>query len=159
MLRLSSYFQVLQSLYQSFGDYTEHTNYNWYHCHFVFHSFVCFRAMSKYLHLFLAFLQFLPVVNRNSKVSYTASSVFSFTITRAGCLAVISWILCISFSRTDSGLCIHQYIIVRMVKSKPLAQFTVDRLPHSIVFSLVLSLSKFIAFAYYVIDSFVSGTT
>ena len=32
-LHLSSYFQVLQSLYQSFGGCTERTNYNWYHCY------------------------------------------------------------------------------------------------------------------------------
>ena len=29
-----SYFQVLQSLYQSFSDCTERSNYNWYHRHF-----------------------------------------------------------------------------------------------------------------------------
>ena len=27
------YFQILYSLYQSFGDYTERINYNWYHRH------------------------------------------------------------------------------------------------------------------------------
>ena len=30
----SSNFQVLQSLYQSFGDYTKSTSYNWHHRHF-----------------------------------------------------------------------------------------------------------------------------
>ena len=33
-LHSSSYFHVLQSLYQSFGDCTELTNYNWYDRHF-----------------------------------------------------------------------------------------------------------------------------
>ena len=33
-LHLSSYFQVLQSLYQSFDDCTTNTNYNWYNRHF-----------------------------------------------------------------------------------------------------------------------------
>ena len=30
-----SYFQVLQSLYQFFGNCTECANYNWFHCHFI----------------------------------------------------------------------------------------------------------------------------
>ena len=30
----SYYFQVLQSLYQSFGNHTDSTNYNWYRRHF-----------------------------------------------------------------------------------------------------------------------------
>ena len=33
-LQSSCYFQVLQSLYQHFGDCTKSTNYNWYNCHF-----------------------------------------------------------------------------------------------------------------------------
>ena len=33
-LNSSSNFQVLQSLYQPFGDSTEPTNYNWYQRHF-----------------------------------------------------------------------------------------------------------------------------
>ena len=33
-LHLSHYFQVLQSLYQSFGDCIKSTNYNWYNSHF-----------------------------------------------------------------------------------------------------------------------------
>ena len=37
-LHSSSYLQVLQSFYQSFGDCTECTNYNWYHRHiYVLH--------------------------------------------------------------------------------------------------------------------------
>ena len=34
-LHTSSYFQVLQSLYQSFGDCTKRTNYNWYQRHLL----------------------------------------------------------------------------------------------------------------------------
>ena len=33
-LHSSFYFQFFQSLYQSFGDWTERTNHNWYHRHF-----------------------------------------------------------------------------------------------------------------------------
>ena len=36
---LSSYFHVLQPLYQSFDDYTEHTNYNWYHRHYYYYYY------------------------------------------------------------------------------------------------------------------------
>ena len=32
-LHSSCYFQVFQSLYQSFGDCTVRNSYNWYHCH------------------------------------------------------------------------------------------------------------------------------
>ena len=33
-LNSSRYFQIFQSLYQSFGDCTKGTNYNWYNRHF-----------------------------------------------------------------------------------------------------------------------------
>ena len=49
------YFQVLQSLYQSFGDCTNGTSYNWYNRHFHVPQFVCFfnsLAKSKYLSFF-----------------------------------------------------------------------------------------------------------
>ena len=48
---------------------------------------------------------------------------------------------------------------VRMIKFLFLAQFPVDYLTHPIVFTLILFLCKVAAFAYYVIDGFVSITT
>ena len=49
----SHYFWVLQSLYQSFGDYTKSTNYNWYHRHFHVPQFFLYSlARSRYLSLF-----------------------------------------------------------------------------------------------------------
>ena len=48
---------------------------------------------------------------------------------------------------------------VGMVKFKFLAHFPVDHLAHPVVSSLVLSLCQFAAFAYYMIDSFISVTT
>ena len=49
----SSYFQVLQSLYQSFGDCTKSTNYNWYNCQFhVPHLFFNSLTKSRYLSFF-----------------------------------------------------------------------------------------------------------
>ena len=48
---------------------------------------------------------------------------------------------------------------VCMVKFKFLAHFPVDHLAHPVVFSLLLFLCHFAAFAYYMIDRFVSVTT
>ena len=46
-LHLSSYFQILMSLYQSFGDGTKNTNNNWYHRYIhvplFFNSFASLR--------------------------------------------------------------------------------------------------------------------
>ena len=50
-LQLSSYFQALRSLYQSFSDCSKRTNYNWCNCHFHFPQFfsiffVSYRCLS-----------------------------------------------------------------------------------------------------------------
>ena len=49
---MSSYFQVSHFQYQFFGDCTERTNINYYHCHFQVPSFFCFLSRSRYLSLF-----------------------------------------------------------------------------------------------------------
>ena len=57
----SSYFQVLQSLYQTIGDCTERTNYNWYHSRFHVPQFffsVLLQGLSTYLSF--RFLSVLP---------------------------------------------------------------------------------------------------
>ena len=46
-----------------------------------------------------------------------------------------------------------------MVKFELFADFPVDHVAHPVVSSLVLFLRKFAAFAYYVIDRFISVTT
>ena len=51
-LQPSSYFQILQSLYQSFGDYTKSTNYNWYFRHFHLPQFFDSLSTSRYSSLF-----------------------------------------------------------------------------------------------------------
>ena len=51
-LHPSRYFQLLQSLYQSFGDCTKSTNYNWYNRHFHVLQFFNSLARSRYLSLF-----------------------------------------------------------------------------------------------------------
>ena len=138
-----SYFQFLQSLYQSFDDCTEHTNYNCYHCRFDVPWFFSSLARSRYLSLFTC----LQWYTRTVKSSIW--QVLLLMITRSGCLAKIRWsvcnpkplrILCISFSKTDSGLLIVHIPFVRMVKFKRLAQFPVDHFAHLVVSSLILSL-------------------
>ena len=56
--RLTPYFQVLQSLYQSFSDCTKSDNYNWYHRHFhsrFFQFFFTSLARSRNLSFFFFF--------------------------------------------------------------------------------------------------------
>ena len=94
---------------------------------FMFHSFFgfflfCSLARSRYLSLF-AFFQFYPFVRQKGKVHYSAVYfiyLFLLTIPRSGRLAEIRWsvyfsksqrILCVSFSRTDSGLCIYHLFV------------------------------------------------
>ena len=82
---------------------------------FIFHSFFQFPSKVEVLiFLFVAF-QFYSVVSWDSKVYTSASSLFLLFITRSGhldeirwsvCISKHQWSLCISFSRTDSGLCI-----------------------------------------------------
>ena len=57
-LHSTSYFQVLQSLYPSFGDRAERTNYNWYHSHFNVPQFFQFSSEVLVLISFFAFFQF-----------------------------------------------------------------------------------------------------
>ena len=58
------------------------------------------------------------MVCRDGKVHYSVGSLFLYTIPRSGRLAEIKWSVCISkfqrswcvsFSRTDSGLCIYHW--------------------------------------------------
>ena len=98
-LHSSPYFQVFQSLYQFLRHWSECTNYNWYHFTFMLHSFFNSLVKSSFLS-FVAFFWFYPVVYRNGKVHYLASSLFlgwGVTITRSGCLAEIRWFVCVSF--------------------------------------------------------------
>ena len=85
---------------------------------------IAYKFSTKVLALIslVAFFYFHSVVCRNGKVNYSAGSVFFvflLTITRTGRLAEIKWSvcisksqrsLCISFSKTDSGLCIYHFL-------------------------------------------------
>ena len=61
VLHSSSYFQVLQSLYQSFGDCTKSTNHNWYNRYFHVPQFFQFPSKVQLLILFI-FFQFYSVL-------------------------------------------------------------------------------------------------
>ena len=90
---------------------------------FMFHSFFCSLARSKYSSLFaLSFGSTLWSAEmekssiRQVLFSFFLFSFFFLTIIRSGCLSEIRWsvwisksqrILCVLFSRMDSGLCIH----------------------------------------------------
>ena len=72
---MPSYFQILESLHQSFGDCTKSTNYNWYHCHFM-SQFFQFSSKVQLLIFLFTFFQFYSVVSRDSKVHNLASFLF-----------------------------------------------------------------------------------
>ena len=55
----------------------------------------------------------------------------------------------------QNGFRVLHIPLVRMVKFKLLAQFSLDHLAHPLMSSLIISLCKFTAVAYYVIDRFV----
>ena len=91
---------------------------------------------------------------------------FLLIITRSGRLAEIRWSICISkskrtscvsFSRTDSVLCIHHLFV--WSDFNLLHSSKRDHFSHRIVTSLVLFRRLFTAFTYNVVDSFVSITT
>ena len=119
---MSSYFHVIQSLYQSFWWlYQEHQ------LQLISLSLSYSTAFSilKVPISLVVFFQFYSVVSRDSKVHNLASSLFlvdycCLVVWQSGCLAEIRWSvcisksqrsLCISFSRTDSELCIYHLFI------------------------------------------------
>ena len=75
-LHPSCYFQVLQSLYQSFDDCTKSTSYNWSNRHFHVPQFFQFSSKVEVLIPLFAFFQLYSVVRRDCKVHNPASSPF-----------------------------------------------------------------------------------
>ena len=111
----SSYSQILQSLYQSFSDCSESTSYNWY-----FQSLSCSRVFPfpwQNLGIYRSsrFFRFYCAASQYSRVHNSASCLFLLIIIklsrlaeikRSVCILKSQCSLCISFSRTDSWLCI-----------------------------------------------------
>ena len=108
-----SYFKVFQYLYQTFGDLTERTNYTWYYHHFHVPEFFKYRVRSR--HLSLISLSVLPCGHpEQQSPQFSKFPFLLWTIPRSGCLTQIMWfqrILRVSFSRTDSGLCIYHLFV------------------------------------------------
>ena len=75
-LHSSFYFQVPQSLYQSFGDCTKCINYNSYNRYFHVPQFFQFSSKVQVLILLFAFFQFCSVVSRDWKIHNPAGSHF-----------------------------------------------------------------------------------
>ena len=118
ILHPSRYFQVLQSLYQSFGDCTKSINYNWYNHHF--HSFFNSLGWSRYLSFFSHSFNFTMWSAGTAKSTILQVLSFLLIIIRSGHLAEIRWSVCIPkfqrslsvlFYRTDSGLCIYHLFV------------------------------------------------
>ena len=94
---------------------------------FMFHSFFQIPSKIEVLILLFTFFQFYFVVCRDSRVHNFANSLFFLfffffllIIIRSGLLAEIRWSvcmsksqrsLCVSFSRTDAGLCIYHLFV------------------------------------------------
>ena len=85
----------------------------------LFSCFIIFQFSSKVLvFIFLfAFFQFYPVVSWNGKVHLSAGSLFCCWLSQglvvwwSVCILKSQRSLCISFSRTDSGLCIYHLFV------------------------------------------------
>ena len=143
-LHLSSYFQVLQSMFQSFGDRHERANYNWYHHHVHVAQF--FHSSTK-VHVFIslfAFFQSYPEVSWNGKGHSLASSLFCWLS-----LGLVIWLrlsdpFVSQHPREDRAFHFPGQILgcafIRVVKFKLLAQFPVDHFAHPVVSGLILSL-------------------
>ena len=74
-LHSSSDFKVPPSLYQSFGNCTKSTNYNWYYCHFHVPQLFQFPGEIELLIFLFTFFQFYSVFSRESKVHHSAASL------------------------------------------------------------------------------------
>ena len=100
-----------QPLYLSLGDCTKSTNYNWYNRHFHVPQFFNSLARSMYLSFFLFSFTFSLWAAGWAKFTFRPVLFFLLIITRSCCLAQIiskfQRCLCVSFSRTDSRLCVY----------------------------------------------------
>ena len=131
------YFQVLQSVYQSFGDCTQGTNYNWYNRHFHILQF-----LARSSHIFFFSLSFNFTLWSAGTAKFTIVQVLSFLsiIIRCGRPDEIRWSVCISkFFRSLSIFFLQDRFwfvhipFIRMVKLQFFAQFQVDHFAYPVV--------------------------
>ena len=90
-LHSSSYYPVLLYLYQSFGDCTQSTNYDWYHRHFHVPYFFNCLARSRHLSYFLLSFSFTQWSARTAKSTIRQVSFLLLAILRSGRLGEIRW--------------------------------------------------------------------
>ena len=111
-LHSSCYFQLHKSLYQSFGNCTKSTSYNWYNRHLHVPHFLQFLGKVVVFIPLFTFFQLYSVISQDSKVHNSAGFLFLLIFIRSGRLAEIRWSVCItksqrcwcvSFSMTDAG--------------------------------------------------------
>ena len=129
----------------------------------MFHSFFFqFPCKVEVLILLFTSFQFYSVVSRDNKVDNFASSLFCLLIfIRSGLLVVIwwsvymlksHWSLRVLFSRTGAGLCIYNFFVWSNLNFLRISQWI------TLTISLIFLLRQFAAFAYYMIDGFISVT-
>ena len=162
-LHPSRYFKVLHFLYQSFGDDTKSTNYNWYKRYFHVPQLCQFPSKVQVLIPLFTFFQFYSVVCRDSKVHNSESSLFFvdyYKIWLSGPDLVICLYLKIPEEFVHLIVLDRFWVVhipcVRIIKLQFLAQFPVDHLAHPVLPSLIFFLCQFAAFANHVIDRFIS---
>ena len=100
---------------------------------FTFHSFFNSFARSRYLSFFSHSFSFYCVVSRDSKVDNFANFLFFLLVIRSsGLLVEIRWpvcmskfhrSLCVSFYRTEAGLCIYHLFIWSNLNFLPISQW------------------------------------
>ena len=120
---------------------------------FMFHSFFNSLVRLRYLSFFSLSFSFILWSTGRAKSTILQVLFILLIIIRSGLLAEIRWSVCMSKSLR---FWIVQITFVRMVKFKFLAHLPGDHLAHPVVSHLILLLCLFAAFAYYMIDGFVS---
>ena len=93
-----SYFPVLQTFYQSFGDCTECTNYNWYHRHCHIPHFLLFPSKVEVLIFHFPSILLWGHLRQQSK-QFCKFSCFFLIIIMSSRLAEIRWSVCVSKSQ------------------------------------------------------------
>ena len=134
---------------------------------FMFHSFINFLVRSRYLSFFLLSFSFILWSAGTAKSTILQVLFFFFLLImiKSGLRVEIRWSvcmskshksLCVSFSRTDAGWYIYPLFVWSNFNFLQLPHY---HLAHPVLSSLILLLSWFGAFTYYVINGFVSITT
>ena len=160
-LNSSSDFQSLQFFFQVFWACSKQINYNCYH-HYL-HVPQIFLVLWQGPTICLYFLfHFQFVIRWNGKVQLTVSSLFLLLNIRSGLLAGIMWsvwisksqrILNVSFSRTDSSLCVYHLVDWLNFNFLHKSQWITVHTQSCLV--LYSFLCYFTTFAYFVINRFI----